>query len=74
MAEAHPHVLAYLRHGSTETALIVLNLSGHSQRVTLPADCIFDSRSALSNYEPRTPEETMRLSPYEAHLWFRKHN
>ena len=74
VAERHPHVLAYLRHGSTETALIVLNLSGHSQRVTLPADCIFDSRSALSNYEPRTPEETMRLSPYEAHLWFRKHN
>ena len=70
LLETHPHVLAYLRKGEAETALVILNLSGFCQKIKLPDACVSNVQSALSNYEPRTIEEQMKLKPYEAHLWF----
>lgn len=74
LLETHPHVLAYLRKGEAETALVVLNLSGFCQKIKLPDACVSNVQSALSNYETRTIEAQMRLKPYEAHLWFLNEN
>ena len=66
----HPHVLAYIRETKEERAFVLLNFSKHAQTVRFKDTVLPETRSVLSNYDFRKAETTMKLLPYEAHLWF----
>ncbi len=66
---SHPHVLAYARQGESETAFVLLNLSGRKQKIRLNEAVGIRGESVLSNLQIRPAAPVMTLAPYEAQLY-----
>ncbi len=69
LLEDHPHVLCYLRENESDRIMVLLNLSGRTQRIHFNKNEIWQAEDLLTNDMERQPGEKMTLSPYEAHLF-----